>query len=111
MTETPKSQIPKPNNAAKPYDLRERSLEFAVRMLRVAASLPLDSEGLIVRPQIARAGASIGANIEEADGAISKKDKRKSFSISRKETRETRYWLRINPADLAQGSRCGCRYC
>ncbi len=93
----PKSQIPKPNpeSPPKPYDLRERSLEFAIRRVRVAAMLPRDSEGMVVKRQIARSGTSIGANIEEADGASSRPDKRKSFTIARKETRETRYWLRI----------------
>ena len=93
----PKSQIPNSNSerSSKPYDLKERSLEFAIRMVRVAAMLPRDSEGMVVRRQIARSGTSIGANIEEADGAISKRDKRKSFSIARKEARETRYSLRI----------------
>src|SRR2546427_4017280 len=102
--ENPKSQIPNPNRPPKkadtsidpkPYDLKERSLLFAIRMVKVAAMLPENSEAKIVRRQIARAGTSIGANIEEADGAISRPDKRRSFSIARKETRETRYWLRI----------------
>jgi four helix bundle protein len=102
--ERPKSQIPNPNRLPKqaartsdpkPYDLRERSLLFAIRMLKVAAMLPVNSEAKIIRRQIARAGTSIGANIEEADGAVSRPDKRRSFTIARKETRETRYWLRI----------------
>jgi len=92
----PEPKIQKPN-PEKPCDLRGRSLEFAIRMVRVAAMPPLDSEGIVVRRQIARSGTSIGAKIEEADGASSRADKRRSFTIARKETRETRYWPRIIP--------------
>ena len=79
----------------KPFDLKERSLIFAVRMHKVAGMLPENSEARIVRKQLARAGASVGANIEEADGAITKPEKRRIFGIARKEARETRCWLRI----------------
>lgn len=42
-----------------------------------------------------KSGTSIGANVEEAIGGISKKDFRAKMSISYKEARETNYWLRI----------------
>jgi four helix bundle protein len=42
-----------------------------------------------------RSGTSIGANVEEATAAISKKDFTAKMSISSKEARETRYWLRL----------------
>ncbi len=88
--------LPGPGGEArKPYDIRERTLELAVRMLQVAAALPATAEGYVVRQQLARAGTSIGANVEEADGAVSPADKRRSLIIARKETRELRYWLRI----------------
>lgn len=45
--------------------------------------------------QILKSGTSIGANVEEAIGGISKKDFRAKMSISCKEARETRYWLKI----------------
>jgi len=94
---TPQPQPPTPGGAreAKPYDLRERTLLFALRILDITAALPESPEGRVVRQQRARAGTSIGANVEEADGAISKADKRKSLTVARKECREVRYWLRI----------------
>jgi len=98
---TPNSQLPnhefdgKSPLLAKPYDLRERSFLFALRILKVAASLPKTPETIIVRRQLTRSGTSIGANIEEADGAVSRADKRRSLIIARKEARETAYWLRI----------------
>lgn len=45
--------------------------------------------------QILKSGTSIGANVDEAIGGISKKDFRAKMSISYKEARETNYWLRI----------------
>ncbi len=45
--------------------------------------------------QLLRCGTSIGANIEEAQGGISKRDFSAKYSISYKEARETKYWLRI----------------
>jgi four helix bundle protein len=105
MTMESKSQIPNPNEtpkpnsqpgpARKPYDLRDRTFEFAVRMLDVAGTLPRESNGLMIAGQLARSAASVGANTEEADGAVTRADKRKTFIVARKEAREVRYWLRI----------------
>jgi four helix bundle protein len=66
-----------------------------VRILEITAALPETSEGRVVRQQLGAAGTSVGANVEEADGAISKLDQRKSLVVARKEIREVRYWLRI----------------
>lgn len=52
-------------------------------------------EATAVRKQLIRSGTSIGANVEEADGAFSRADTRRSFIISKKEAQETAYWLRI----------------
>jgi len=87
-----KSQAPNPK---KPYDIRERTLQFAVRIIELAGTLPENAEGRTVKQQIVRSGTSIGANVEEGDGAVSRADKRKSFTIARKESRETRYWLSL----------------
>ncbi len=45
--------------------------------------------------QLLRSGTSIGANIEEASAAHSKKDFTNKMAISSKEARETKYWLRL----------------
>ena len=79
----------------KPYDIRERTMQFALRVLEISGKLPEKREGYAVRDQFVRSGTSIGANVEEADGAVSKADKRKSLVIARKECRETRYWLNL----------------
>lgn len=95
----PKEQIPmksqSPTPASKPYDLRKRTLEFAIRILEISGRLPATREAIAVRSQFSRAGSSVGANVEEADGAISRAEKRRCFIIARKECRETRYWLNL----------------
>ena len=82
-------------NSSKPYDLRERTFLFARRILEIAGKLPRTPEGDVIRYQMVKAGTSVGANMEEADGAYSKRDFRNKVSISRKEAKETRFWLRL----------------
>ena len=101
---SPKSQ---PGPARKPFDIRERTLEFAIRILAIAAAVPKEGGGPILVDQISRSGPSVGANVEEADGAVTRADKRKSFVVARKEVRETRYWLRI--IDRLWGKRVAVR--
>ena len=57
--------------------------------------LPKSTSGAVISNQIMKAGTSIGANVEEAQGASSKKDFTNKMTISKKEARETRYWLRL----------------
>ena len=54
----------------KPFDIRERTFEFALRSMEISAALPPEPEAQIARSQLARAGSSVGANTEEADGAL-----------------------------------------
>jgi four helix bundle protein len=84
-----------------PYDIRERAFQFAVRVIRAVRRLPNDAASRVVVYQLVKAATSVGANVEEADGAESKRDFVHKLSIARKETRETRYWLRITRASLA----------
>jgi len=77
------------------YDLKERTFKFAQRMLDIVEQLPKTSQSEIIRRQLAKAGTSIGANVEEADGTITKKDFINKMVIARKEAKETRYWLRL----------------
>jgi len=48
-----------------------------------------------VGKQVVRSGTSIGANIAEAQGAVSKKEFVYHMNIAKKEARETLFWLRI----------------
>jgi four helix bundle protein len=79
----------------KPYNLHERLLLFGKRMLEICKILPPFPECNRIRAQLGASGTSIGANYEEADGSITKKDFINKLVISRKEAKETRYFLRI----------------
>lgn len=82
-------------NPKKPYELKERLLLFGKRILEICKMLPNYSECGKIRAQLGSAGTSVGANYEEADGAITKKDFLNKIVISRKEAKETRYFLRV----------------
>lgn len=95
MTNPQTPNKPQSPNPDRPYDIRQRTFLFALRVLEITAALPEQKEAQIVREQLAKSGTSVGANVEEADGAESKADTKKSYVIARKESREARYWLRI----------------
>jgi four helix bundle protein len=83
------------------FDIQERTFEFAVRVVKLVSRLPRTTAGIVIGRQIVRSVTSIGANVEEADAAESKQDFIHKMSIAHKEARETRYWLRIIQASLA----------
>ena len=72
-----------------------KSFAFAVRMLKLNKHLRLDQHEYVVSKQLLRSGTSIGANVEEAVGGISKADFSAKISIAYKEAREASYWLRL----------------
>ena len=76
-------------------DIHQRSFAFAVRILKLVQALPQNSAGWAVARQLARSGTSIGANIEEAQGASSRAEFARRINIARAEARETVYWVRL----------------
>jgi four helix bundle protein len=82
----------------------EKSFAFAVGIVKTGRRLQLDRREWVLSKQLIRSGTSIGANIEEAIAAQSKKDFLSKMSIALKEARETHYWLRvIRDSGLANG--------
>ena len=75
--------------------LEERTALFAVRIIRLSAKLPKDTEGKVIKNQLTRAGTSIGANYREANRARSRADFRSKIKICESESSETVYWLEI----------------
>ena len=73
----------------------DKSYAFAIRIIKLYQHLRKQSHLSDISRQILRSGTSVGANIEEAVGAQSQKDFIHKLSISYKEARETRYWLRL----------------
>ena len=79
----------------KEYDIKDRTFKFAQRVLEIVVLLPKISECEIIKIQLTKAGTSVGANVEEADGALSKKDFINKMGIARREAKESIYWLRL----------------
>jgi four helix bundle protein len=74
---------------------KERTFNFAIAILELAAKLPNTDEAIIVRRQLCKSGTSVGANLEEADGSLTLNDFVYRIDVAFKEAKETRYWLRI----------------
>ena len=79
----------------KKYDLEERTADFGENIIDLAKTLPRNPINDELISQIVRSGTSIGANYVEADGAESKKDFRHKIAICKKESKETKHWLRM----------------
>ena len=79
-----------------PQDIRERTFEFALRIIKLCNELN-KRPGVCrdISRQLLKAGTSVGANTEEAQAAQSKPDFISKNSIALKEARETHYWLRL----------------
>jgi four helix bundle protein len=75
--------------------IKEKSFLFAVRIVKLYKYLVNQFNEYEIPRQLLRSGTSIGANIEEALGGVSKPDFINKLSISYKESRETNYWLRL----------------
>lgn len=92
----PNDQLPSPEAAdRKPFDLEERTARFGERVIIFAKSLPIDVVNSVLIGQLVRAATSVGANYCEADDAESKKDFRHKIGLCRKESRESKHWLRM----------------
>lgn len=83
------------NNEVTTVHIKDRSFNFGIRIVKMVNTMPKTTVGHVLANQIVRSGTSIGANIEEAQGAFSKKDFIYSMQVSLKESRETFYWIRI----------------
>jgi len=77
------------------YDLEERLIDFAVRIIKIAESLPKTKVGKHVSGQIIRCGTSPAPNYGEAQSAESRSDFIHKMKVALKELRETRVWLLI----------------
>ncbi|MFH0814658.1 MAG: four helix bundle protein [Candidatus Falkowbacteria bacterium] len=75
--------------------MEERTANFGIAIIKFSKRLALSplSKPLII--QLIRAATSIGANYMEANGASSKKDFKNKIYIAKKETQETKHWLRM----------------
>lgn len=72
----------------------DKSYQFALDVIQLYKFLGTKNE-YILSKQLLRSGTSIGANCEEASAAQSRNDFISKMSISLKEARESRYWIRL----------------
>ena len=74
---------------------KEKSKRFALQVVRVYQHLKNEKQEYVLSKQLLRAGTSIGANLAEAECAISRNDFLSKIYIALKETVETKYWLEL----------------
>ena len=72
-----------------------KSYKFALMIIELYKFLCKEKKEYVLSKQLLRCGTSIGANIQEAQAGISKKDFIAKMSIAAKEALETRYWLNL----------------
>lgn len=75
--------------------IQRKSYVFALKVVKLHQYLCNEKNEYIISKQLLRSATSVGANIEEAIGAQSKKDFISKLSIAYKEARESHYWIRL----------------
>ncbi len=90
----------------KQYDIHDRIYWFIVDVIKLINMLPKTLSNDVITKQILRSVTSMGANDQEADGTITKKDFIHCFTIVRKEGKETNFWLNLtadtNPQSIKE---------
>ena len=80
---------------AKENIIIDKTFEFSLRIIELYKYLTIEKKEYILSKQLLKSATSIGANVEEATAAQSRKDFLSKMSIASKEARETIYWLRL----------------
>lgn len=75
--------------------IQDKSFAFSLRVVRLYKYFLAHKIEYVLIKQLLRSGVSIGANVEEAIGAQTKKDFIAKLNIAYKEARETKYWIRL----------------
>lgn len=92
----------------KEFDIKERTYSFSKDLLQATSLLEKNLNNSVMVKQIIRCGTSIGANVHESKGGVSKKDFAHYFSIALKSANETTYWLNLlkdtNPSFLEEAN-------
>jgi len=79
----------------RPFDLGERTARFGEDIIKFSLKITRSPVNDRLINQLVGAGTSIGANYSEADDSVSKKDFKNRIGTCRKESKETKYWLRM----------------
>jgi four helix bundle protein len=86
-------------DSKKPYDLEQRTFLFAKKSISYFKDLPRNIASIEISKQGVRSTGSVGANFIEANEALSRKDFVMRVKISRKEAKESIYWLRLSESE------------
>ena len=76
-------------------DLEQRTLAFAVAVVRFSETLPVTTASRVIISQLLRSATAIGANYREANRAESKADFVHKVALALKEAAETEYWFQL----------------
>ncbi len=102
MNQSQVDELEKPRT----YDLGDRTLKFAQMTRDYVKALPKNVANIEYSQQVIRSSGSVGANYIEAEESLGKKDFLLRIKISRKEAKESRYWLElIEPAAESNGAK------
>lgn len=89
------SGVLKLTNSMRNSDLRERTKQFALRIITLASMIPRKREADIIAKQVVKSGTSVGANYREAGRARSKAEFTSKIGVVEQEADETLYWMEI----------------
>jgi four helix bundle protein len=78
--------------------VQQKTFAFSVRIVKLYKYIVEEKREFVLSKQLLRCGTSIGANVEEAIGGLSKADFIARLSIAYKEARETVYWIKLMQA-------------
>jgi len=82
-------------SGGKPYDLEERTALFGEDVIEYLKTIPVTPITKSLIDQLVRSSTSVGANYCEADDSGTKKEFRHRISICKRESRESKHWLRM----------------
>ena len=74
--------------------IQNLTFDFSLKIIQLYRNLTQKNE-FVLSKQLLRSGTSVGANVEEAIAAVSRKEFINKLYIALKEARETKYWIRI----------------
>jgi four helix bundle protein len=95
------TNAPKPKSEKK-YDLEDRTAMFGEDIIKFAKKVPKTPVNILLVSQLVKAGTSVGANYCEADDAESKRDFTHKIGLCKKESRESKHWLRMIPVAVPE---------
>ncbi|MHB8655232.1 MAG: four helix bundle protein [Terriglobia bacterium] len=95
-----------PDSKPHPRDLKDRTREFALRIIRLYGALPKKTESQVIGRQVLRSGTAVGANYREGLRARSKIEYAAKLNLGLMELEETLYWLELlQHAQIISGAR------